>query len=130
MTANKNLRTPLEGLRMLDAGESPRPTLSFPIGALRIGDVAAVLSPGENFTLTGLKVRQRSPFAHTLICGDTNGQIGYIGDDIEMDRRGYQTHSYWQMLYPNGFRLTPAKGAADRVIATASGLLNQVLQQA
>ena len=115
-----------EGLRMLDADESPKTTLSFPIGALRFGDVAAALSPGESFTLTGFKIRQRSPFVHTLTCGDTNGQIAYIGDDIEMDRRGYQTHSYWQMLYPNGFRLTPAKGAVQKVIASASGLLNKV----
>ena len=115
-----------EGLRMLDSGESPRTTLSFPISALRIGDVAAALSPGENFTLTGSKIRQRSPFVHTLICGDTNGQIGYIGDDIEIDRRGYETHSYWQGLYPNGFRTAPAKGAVQKVIAAACGLLNKL----
>jgi len=116
-----------EGLRMLDAGESPaKSTLSFPISALRIGDVAAVISPGENFTLTGQKIRERSPFAHTLICGDTNGLIGYIGDDLEIDRRGYETHSYWQGLYPDGFRLTPAKGSVQKVIATACGLLNRL----
>ena len=115
-----------QGLRMLDAGESPPATVSFPIGAVRIGDVAAVLSPGENFTLTGLKIRQRSPFVHTLICGDTNGLVGYIGDDLEMDRRGYETHSYWQSLYPGGFRTAPAKGAVQKVIATACGLLNQL----
>ena len=120
-----------EGLRMIDAGESPATsTLSFPISALRIGDVGAVLSPGENFTLTGHKIRQRSPFVHTLICGDTNGLIGYIGDDLEMDRRGYQTDSYWQGLYPNGFRLTPAKGSVQKLIATACGLLDKLQNEA
>jgi neutral ceramidase len=115
-----------EALRMLEAGETPASSLSVAMGAVRIGDVAALLSVGENFTLTGRSIRERSPFAHTLICGDTNGLFGYIGDDTEMDRRGYETHSYWQMLYPAGFRLAPAKGATARIISTAADLLSQL----
>ena len=36
-----------EGIRLLDAGQTPRATLDFTFGALRIGDVAAILAPGE-----------------------------------------------------------------------------------
>ena len=99
-----------EGLRILQAGETPPSTLGLTLGALRFGDVGAALSPGENFTATGMKVRNRSPFAHTLICGDTNGLLGYIGDDAEIDRGGYETDSFWKMLYVRGFRLALAKG--------------------
>ena len=113
-----------EGLRMLDAGESGPTALSFPVGAVRIGDVAAFLSAGENFTMTGMRIRARSPFAHTLICGDTNSLFGYVGDDAEIDRGGYETDSHWKMLYPAGFRLAPAKGAVDRIIATACEMLD------
>jgi hypothetical protein len=112
-----------EGIRMLDAGESPRTSLPITLAAIRIGDVAAVLSPGENFTDTGIQIRRRSPFVHTLICGDTNGLLGYLGTDGEIDRGGYETDSFWKMLYFEGFRLAPAKGTADKIIHCALELL-------
>ncbi len=115
-----------EGIRMLDAGESPRTSLPVTLGAVRIGDVAAVLSPGENFTETGREIRTRSPFAHTLICGDTNGLFGYIGTDEEIDRGGYETDSFWKMLYFDGFRLPLAKGTAERIIRCGLELLQQL----
>jgi hypothetical protein len=115
-----------EGLRMLDAGETARSTLEIELGAVRIGDLAAVISPGENFAVTGRDIRMRSPFAHTLICGDTNGLFGYIGNDEEIDRGGYETDTYWKMLYIDGFRLSLAKGSAQRIISTSLQLLDEV----
>ena len=112
-----------EVMRMLDAGESAPSTLDFTVGAVRIGDVAAAIVHGENFTAAGRTIRQRSPFAHTLVCGDTNGLFGYVGDDAEVDRGGYETDSFWKMLYFGGVRLAPAKGSANRVIDTAVELL-------
>jgi hypothetical protein len=105
-----------EGLRLLDAGEPARSSLDLPLGGIRIGDVVAAISPGENFTQTGRQVRERSPFAHTLVCGDTNGMFGYIGDDAEIDRGGYETESFWMVMYNDGFRLAPAKGTVGRVL--------------
>lgn len=115
-----------EGIRMLDAGELPRTSLPITLGAVRIGDVAAVLSPGENFTEVGREIRTRSPFAHTLVCGDTNGLFGYIGTDAEIDRGGYETDSYWKMLYIDGFRLPLANGTADRIIRCCLELLQRL----
>ena len=115
-----------EGLRLLDTGESVRPALALTLGAIRMGDVAFVYCPGENFTATGMKIRMRSPFVHTLICGDTNGLFGYIGDDAEIDRGGYETDSYWKLLVIDGFRLAPAKGTVDRIIETSMALLKQL----
>ena len=115
-----------EGIRMLDAGESPRTSLALPLGAVRIGDVAAFLSGGENFAMTGANIRNRSPFPHTLICGDTNGMFGYIGDDAEIDRGGYETDTYWTLLYIDDFRLPPARGTVDRIINAAVELLEQL----
>ncbi len=112
-----------EGLRLLDAGETVRSELPLTLGAIRFGDVGAVLSPGENFTLTGQNLRLRSPLAHTLICGDTNGLFGYLGTDQEIDRGGYETYSFWKMLVFDGFRLAPAKGTAERIVQTGVGLL-------
>jgi hypothetical protein len=114
------------GLRMLASGEHARESLDITLGAVRIGDAAAVLCPGENFTLTGRQIRERSPFAHTLICGDTNGLFGYIGTDYEIDRGGYETDSYWKMLYIDGFRCALAKGASRRIIDASLRLLGRV----
>ena len=105
-----------EAVRLLEAGEPTRSTLELPIGGIRIGDVALAISAGENFTRTGQQVRNRSPFSHTLVCGDTNGLFGYIGGDAEIDRGGYETDSFWKMLYIDGFRLAPAKGTVDRIL--------------
>ncbi len=116
-----------EAMRRIDAGEPGPEQLPFRVGAVRIGDVAAVLAHGENFSAAGRKIRQRSPFVHTLICGDTNGLFGYLGDDAEIDRGGYGTYSFWLMIYSAGFRLPPAKGSADRVIDTSVRLLQKLL---
>ena len=86
------------------------------VGTVRVGDVVAAISAGENFTQTGRQVRERSPFAHTLVCGDTNGMFGYIGDDAEIDRGGYETESFWMVMYNDGFRLRPAKGTIGRIL--------------
>ena len=113
---------------MLDAGESARQTLDFPLAAVCTGDIGLALSAGENFTLTGDQIRTRSPFPITLICGDTNGLFGYIGDDAEIDRGGYETDSFWKTQFVDGFRLALAKGTVDRIITTSVGLLKQVQQ--
>ncbi|MSU69813.1 MAG: hypothetical protein EXS39_03365 [Opitutaceae bacterium] len=115
-----------EALRMLAAGEPPRRELPITLGAVRIGDMAAALSPGENFTLTGLAIRTQSPFAHTLVCGDTNGLFGYIGDDHEIDRGGFETDFFWKFLIYDGLRTPPAKGSAQRIIQSSLGLLQRL----
>ncbi len=115
-----------EGLRLLETGEPVRQQLQLRLGAVRIGDIGAAISPGENFTRTGARVRERSPFAHTLVCGDSNGLFGYIGDDLEIDRGGYETNSYWKSAYTDGFRLAPAKGTVDRILNAFDELMQGV----
>lgn len=110
--------------RMVESGESPPAELSLPIGAIRVGDVGALLSVGENFTMTGHRIRLRSPLVHTLICGDTNGVFGYIGDDEAIDRGGYETE--WKTDWGDGLRLPPARGTADRIIDRAVELLESL----
>ncbi len=115
-----------EARRLLEAGEQVRTSLELPMGLIRLGDMVAVLSAGENFTATGDQIHRRSPFTHTLICGDTNGLFGYIGDDAEIDRGGYETDSYWKMMYIDGFRLALAKGSVGRIIGAAIEMLQQL----
>ena len=111
---------------MLERGESGPGTLALTLGALRIGDVGAVLSPGEPFAAAARKLRQRSPFAHLLVCGDTNGVFGYMGDDAEIARRGYETQTFWNCLYVAGFRLPLAPGTAQQIEAATCRMLGDV----
>jgi neutral ceramidase len=112
--------------KMLKRGEQPPAARPITLGAVRIGDIGFALSPGENFTLTGQHIRQRSPFTHTLICGDSNGLFSYIGTDDEIDRGGFETDSVWRWISYDGIRLAPAKGASQRVVNTCVALLEQL----
>ena len=111
-----------QAINMIEAGQQPPTFMTLHMAALRLGDLAAVFCPGENFTMTGQRIRNRSPFVHTLICGDTNGLFGYIGDDAEIDRGGYETDSFWKLPMA-GFRMPPAKRTVTRIIKTAEQLL-------
>ena len=113
-------------IRMIDTGHKPPATHSVTLGALRFGDVGAALSPGENFTLTGFRVRSRSPFVHTLVCGDTNGLFGYIGPDEEIHRGGAETDYHWRGPIAGDYRLPLAKGSAQRVADTLYELLQEI----
>ena len=99
--------------------------LEFTVGAVRIGDVAATILHGENFTATGRTIRQRAPFSHLLVCGDSNGQFGYLGDDAEIDRGGYETDSFWTIMFFDGFRLPLAKGTVPKIL----GAFDEIFQE-
>ncbi len=114
-----------EARKRLAANDVP-PPLEITLGAVRIGDVGAAVSPGENFTYTGDRVRRTSPFVHTLVCGDSNGLFGYIGGDRDIDQRGYETFSFWATMNMGGFQLCPAKGTADTIVHSLTGLLRQL----
>ena len=109
-----------------DAGGRPLESVPVLLGAVRMGDVAAVLTPGENFAMTALRIRQRSPFVHTLVGQDTNGFSGYIGTDDEIDRGGAETYVAWHHRDDRGLLTPPAKGAAQRVADNCIDLLRQL----
>lgn len=111
---------------MLARGEQPPAARPITLGAVRIGDIGCALSPGENFALTGLHIRERSPYLHTMICGDCNGLFSYIGTDDEIDRGGFETDTVWRNVPYDGMRLAPAKGASQRVVNTCVSLLEDL----
>jgi hypothetical protein len=69
--------------------------------AMRIGDVAVVGVPAEYFTVLGIEIKRRSPFANTVVSELSNDWIGYVGDRKGYERGGYQTwfgyHSYCEI---------------------------------
>lgn len=56
--------------------EEWEPSVSVEIQAIRLGDAVLTSFPGEVFVEIGLEVKQRSPFARTLVVGLANGRSG------------------------------------------------------
>jgi hypothetical protein len=69
--------------------------------AIRIGDVAIVGVPAEYFTLLGIEIKKRSPFARTYVSELANDWIGYLPNRRGHEQGGYQTwmglHSYAEL---------------------------------
>jgi hypothetical protein len=74
-------------LSLAEAGE----TLTVPLQALRIGDLAICAFPFETFAEIGLDLKRRSPFARTMVLGVTNGYNGYLPTPEQHRLGGYET---------------------------------------
>jgi hypothetical protein len=69
-------------------GEGAKP-ITTEIQALRIGDIYFAAHPSELFTKFGLDLRDRTPAKDLFVLGYSNGSIGYIPDENEIERGGY-----------------------------------------
>jgi neutral ceramidase len=90
--------------------------LPMDVQAFRLSDdVAAVAIPGELFVELGLAIKQRSPFATTLVFELSNDYPGYIPT-----RRGFAEGSY----EPTNSKLAP--GGGELLVSVAVDLLQQL----
>ena len=75
------------------------PHVQASVSAVRVGDGAIVVAPGEIFTEIGLAVKERSPADVTLYAGYTNGLISYFPTAAEYPSGGYEpgygNRSFW-----------------------------------
>lgn len=76
--------------RVLTLAESSE-TLTVPLQALRIGDLAVCAIPFETFVEIGLELKQRSPFPRTMVLGVANGYNGYLPTPEQHKLGGYET---------------------------------------
>ena len=95
-----------------------RPRTELKLQALRIGELGITALPNEVFAISGLKLKQRSPFAATFNIELANGAEGYIPPPEQHKLGGYTT---W-----------PARtagletNAEPRIVETALALLEEV----
>jgi hypothetical protein len=61
------------------------------VQALRVGDCALATTPTETYALTGLKIKEQSPFKQTMVFDLTNGGDGYIPPPEQHELGGYNT---------------------------------------
>src|SRR5690606_28563473 len=55
-----------------------------------LGPVALAPMPGEPFADIVLRLRERSPFQHTLVASTSNGSNGYLCTRESLHRGGYE----------------------------------------
>jgi hypothetical protein len=70
-------------------------SLSTPMSALRLGEVALLFHSAELYSFYGLKIRLDSPFPATLAVGYSDDLIGYVTDP-----NAYRDHEYAAMVVP------------------------------
>ncbi len=76
--------------RTLALAEGPE-TITAPLQALRIGDLAVCAIPFETFAEIGLELKRRSPFPRTMVIGIANGYNGYLPTPEQHQLGGYET---------------------------------------
>jgi len=91
-------------------------SLPMDVQAFKLSDsVAAVALPGELFTELGLAIKQRSPFATTLVFELSNDYPGYIPTRRAFAEGGYE---------PANSKIAP--GGGEQMVDAAVGLLKQL----
>lgn len=68
-----------------------RQSTEIVLQALRIGEIAIGTTPNETYALTGLKLKQQSPLAQTMVIELANGGDGYIPPPEQHLLGGYNT---------------------------------------
>jgi hypothetical protein len=64
--------------KLVEAVEDGYPTVDLVLQAIRINDIVFASLNVEAFFESGLAIRERSPYEHTLVFGYTNGSIAYL----------------------------------------------------
>lgn len=98
-----------EALRGLDS-------YALLVHAVRLGPVALVGVPVELFCEIGMSIRERSPFATTLVSGYWNGYRNYLPTDDERPRGGYEID------------ISPFRSGADGLVRAGAGRVLRALE--
>ena len=72
-------------------------TMSMDLRVLNIGDLAFVLAPYEMFGQHGMEIKEKSPFATTLIITCSEGSFNYLPTEEAFEYGCYESHcSYFE----------------------------------
>jgi hypothetical protein len=86
------------------------------VQVIALGDeVTWVSLPGEIFVESGLEIKRKSPFRHTMIAELANGAIGYIPNEKAYDESNYE---------PMSARC--AKGSGEKLVESTLRPLQEV----
>jgi hypothetical protein len=77
--------------RTIQAAEREEDAVLVKLQAIRLGDFVICGIPFETFVEIGLDLKQRSPFARTMVIGLANGRYGYLPTTAQQRLGGYET---------------------------------------
>ena len=72
---------------------APQGEFEYEIQALRLGDLAILVLPGEPFVEAQLEIKQQSPALRTFVAHMSNRYVGYIPTPEAIRRGGYETRA-------------------------------------
>lgn len=85
----------------------------YEIQALRLGELAIVVLPGEPFVEAQLEIKQRSPAARTFLAHMSNRYVGYIPTPEAIRRGGYEARpSSASKLAPEALKMIRDRSVA------------------
>jgi len=108
-------RTMIYADRIAQLADAPE-TVEIPLQALRIGDGVINAIPFETFAETGLELKDRSPFPHTMNIELANGSFGYLPTPRQHRLGGYETWLGTNYVEPT---------ASTKITETLQNLLRQ-----
>jgi hypothetical protein len=76
------------------------------IQALAFGRQLVLIGfPGELFSEIGMRIKERSPFPRTLLCGYAGGTVGYVPTRSAFSEGGYEVSDAYKLYgLPSAFR--------------------------
>jgi len=90
--------------------ETPAKARDTWVQAMRIGDLGIAAVPGEYFCELGLRIKEQSPFAQTMVIELANDSVGYIPTTHAYEEGAYEPNS---SPYLPGFGEQIADAAVD-----------------
>jgi len=78
---------------------------------IKIGDIFILGLPGEVMVEIGLKLKEKNK--NLIVCGYSNGLIGYIPTENGLKEGGYEATSFIYYLYPSIFSYDMEKKLID-----------------
>ena len=78
---------------------------------IKIGDIFILGLPGEVMVEIGLKLKEKNK--NLIVCGYSNGLIGYIPTENGLKEGGYEATSFMYYLYPSIFSYDMEKKLID-----------------
>lgn len=101
-------------------------TRDLEVWAMRINDIGIVAVNGEPFAELSLEVKSRSPLAHTMFLGYSNGCLGYFPIPAAFAEGGMEVEeSVRNYMLPSG--MTPEWGPT--IVRTSLELLQELAEQ-
>ncbi len=116
--------------RTVEAVRQKDPTIDLDVQVLRIGGVILAGLSVEAFTETGLKIKSRSPFKHTIPLGWTNTSIAYLPQEEDYPEGGFKLGEIYHVpdlfvqayLLPTALQPEAEQIAIDKTIELISRL--------